>query len=256
MSYTNPILLTGGSSAQSIYSTVETPLHPVGSWARLPDGREYVYVTNRSSAIATGKLVKYNEVDTAYDLCVVPTQAGNSSLAIGSTQIDVTLAGSSTIAANQFAGEFLNIDDDTGEGTLYKIFGNTAVAAGTAITLNIEPLRVAITTSTTVTLVNCFQDVRLADNNATQKIAGVTQFAVGAGSTTPVYFWLQRKGLCSVLMNGTPAVGAPLGISLTTGGAVDAAVEVDTAGAYKQIVGTMVSLAGVSTEHHVAWINV
>lgn len=255
MSYTNPILLTGASSAQSIYSTVTNPLHPVGSWARLPDGREYVYVTNRSSAIATGKLVKYNEVDTNYDLCVIPTQL-NGSLAIGSTVLDVTLAGSSTIAANQFAGEFLNVDDDTGEGTLYKIFGNTAVAAGTAITLQIEPLRVAITTLTTVTLVNCFQDVRLADNNATQKIAGVTQVAIGAGSTTPVYFWLQRKGLCSVLMNGTPAVGAPLGISLTTGGAVDAAVEVDTAGSYKQIVGTMVSLAGVSTEHHVAWINV
>ena len=255
MSYTNPILLTGASSAQSIYSTVTAPLHPVGSWARLPDGREYVYVTNRSSAIATGKLVKYNEVDTNYDLCVIPTQT-NGSLAIGSTVLDVTLAGSSTIAANQFAGEFLNVDDDTGEGTLYKIFGNTAVSAGTAITLQIEPLRVAITTLTTVTLVNCFQDVRLADNNATQKIAGVTQVAIGAGSTTPVYFWLQRKGLCSVLMNGTPAVGAPLGISLTTAGAVDAAVEVDTAGSYKQIVGTMVSFAGVSTEHHVAWINV
>lgn len=255
MSFNTPRLNTGMSSGQSIYATVTTPVHMPGTVASLPDGREYVYVCNRSSAIATGKLCKFNEVSTNYDLCVIPTQT-NGSLAIGSTLLDVTLAGSSTIAANQFAGEFLNIDDDTGEGTLYKILGNTAVSAGTAITLQIEPLRVAITTSTTVTLVNHFQDVQLADNNATQKIAGVTQIAIGAGSTTPVYFWLQKKGLCSVLMNGTPAVGAPLGISLTTAGAVDAAVEVDTAGSYKQIVGTMVSLAGVSTEHHVAWINV
>lgn len=255
-SFQTPILAGGGPAQQGIYEESTTPRHPIGTHARLSDGREYVYVCNRSSAIATGKLCKFNEVNTAYDLCVVPSQTAPSSVALGSTQLDVTLAGSSTIAANQFAGEFLNVDDDTGEGTLYKIYGNTAVSAGTAITLTIEPLRVAITTSTTVTLVNHYQDVQLADNNATQKIAGVTQIAVSAGSTTPVYFWIQRRGLCSVLMNGTPAVGAPLGISLTTGGAVDAAVEVDSTGAYKQIVGTMVSLAGVSTEHHVAWINV
>lgn len=257
MSYTNPQLKGSGViSGQSIYDVAATvPKHAVGTSAQLEDGREYVYVCNRGSAIATGKLCKFTEVDTAYDLCVIPTQT-TGSLAIGSTILNVTLAGSSTIAENQFYGEFLNVDDDTGEGTLYKILGNTAVAAGTAITLAIEPLRVAITTSTTVTLVNHFQSVAIADNNATQKIAGVTQIAVGAGSSTPVYFWLQRKGLCSVLMNGTPAVGAPLGISLTTGGAVDAAVEVDATGSYKQIVGTMVSLAGVTTEHHVAWINV
>lgn len=254
MSYTNPILRTGASSGQSIYSTVTTPLHPVGSSAALPDGREYVYVCNRNAAIATGKLCKFNEVSTNYDLCVIPTQTAGS-LALGSTVLDVTLAGSSTIAANQFAGDFLNIDDDAGEGTLYKILGNTAVAAGTAITLQIEPLRVAITTSTTVTLVNYAQDVQIADNNQTQKVAGVTQFGVGAGSTTPVYFWLQNKGLCSVLMNGTPAVGTPLVPSATTAGAVDATAEAGS-GIYDNVVGTMVSLAGVTTEHHVAWINV
>jgi hypothetical protein len=255
MSFTNPILITGRASNQSIYTSVSTPVHPVGTKGALPDGREYVYVCNRSSAIATGKLCKFNEVDTNYDLCVVPTQT-TGSLAIGSTVLNVTLAGSSTIAENQFVGDFLNIDDDTGEGTLYKIFGNTAVSAGTAITLAIEPLRVAITTSTTVTLVNCFQDVRIADANTSQKIAGVTQIAVAAGSSTPQYFWIQNKGLCSVLMNGTPAVGSILVVSATTGGAVDAGAESDSAAAYKNIVGTMVSLAGVSTEHHVAWINV
>lgn len=253
---TNPILPGGGPSNQSIFESVSTPRHLLGTTGVLNDGREFVYVCNRGSAIATGKLCKYTEVDTNYDLCAIPAQT-TGSVAVGSTILNVTLAGSSTIAADQFAGEFLNIDDDTGEGTLYRILGNTAVSAGTAITLNIEPLRVALVAgSTTVTLVNHFQSVALADNNATQKIAGVTQIAVSAGSTTPQYFWIQRKGLCSVLMNGTPAVGAPLGISLTTGGAVDAAIEVDSTGSYKQIVGTMVSLAGVSTEHHVAWINV
>ncbi len=252
MSYTNPILRTGASSGQSIYSTVTTPLHPVGSTAALPDGREYVYVCNRSSAIATGKLCKFNEVRTNYDLCVIPAQT-TGSLALGSTVLDVTLAGSSTIAANQFAGDFLNIDDDAGEGTLYKILGNTAVAAGTAITLQIEPLRVAVTVSTTVTLVSYAQDVLLSDANQTQKIAGVTQFGVGAGSTTPVYFWLQNKGLVSVLVDGTPAVGSPL--SPGTAGAVAVTAEAGS-GIYDQVVGVMVSLAGVAGEHHVAWINV
>lgn len=254
MSFETPILRTGTSSAQSIYETRTVPVHPVGTSAVFTDGREYVYVCNRDAAIATGKLCKFNEVSTNYDLCVIPTQT-NGSLAVGSTILDVTLAGSSTIAENQFYGDFLNIDDDTGEGTLYKILGNTAVSAGTAITLRIEPLRVAITTSTTVTLVSYAQDVRIADANQTQKVAGVTQFAVGAGTTTPVYFWLQNKGLCSVLMNGTPAVGTPLIPSGTTAGAVDASAEAGS-GIYDQVVGTMVSLAGVSTEHHVAWINV
>lgn len=254
MSFNTPRLTNGLSAGQSVYETRTVPAHPPGTVAYLPDGRKYVYVVNRNAAIATGKLCKFNEVSTNYDLCVIPTQT-NGSLAIGSTLLDVTLAGSSTIAANQFYGDFLNIDDDTGEGTLYKILGNTAVSSGTAITLNIEPLRVAITTSTTVTLVNCFQDVQIADANQTQKIAGVTPIAVGAGSTDPVYFWLQNEGLCSVLMNGTPAVGTPLIPSGTTAGAVDASAEAGS-GIYDQVVGTMVSLAGVSTEHHVAWINV
>jgi hypothetical protein len=254
MSYTNPILRTGTASGQSIYETKTVPLHHPGTTAVLPDGREYVYVANRGSAIATGKLCKFNEVSTNTDLCVIPTQT-TGSLAVGSTILNITLPGSTTYVENQLLGDFLNIDDDTGEGTLYKILGNPALTAGTALTVVIEPLRVAITTSTTVTVVTHYNDVQIADANQTQRIAGVTQVAIGAGSTTPVFFWLQNKGLVSVLMNGTPAVGTPLVPSGTTAGAVDASAEAGS-GLYDLVVGTMVSLAGVSTEHHVAWINV
>lgn len=260
MSYTNPILVGGGPSNQSIYEQVSTPRHFVGTTASLGDGREYIYVCNRGSAIATGKLVKFTELSTNYDLCVIPTQT-TGSLAVGSTILNITLPGSSTFAAGELAGEFLNIDDDAGEGTLYKITGNAALSAGTALTVNIEPLRVAITTSTTVTVVYRANSVAIADGTdlataRTQKIAGVTQVAFAAGSSTPQYGWLQKKGIVSVLMNGTPGVGVPLTPSSTTAGAVDAVVEVDTGGAYRTVVGHMVSLAGVSTEHHVAEINV
>lgn len=255
MSFNNPRLVGSGViSGQSIYEEVTTPRHLLGDHACLDDGREFVYVSNKGSAIAVGKLCKFNEVDTAYDLCVIPTQT-TGSLAIGSTILNVTLAGSSTFAENALAGEFLNIDDDTGEGRLYRILGNTAVSAGTAITLRIEPLRLAITTSTTVTVVARALDIVIADANQTQKNAGVTQFAVSAGSTTPVYFWLLRKGITSCLIQGTPAVGTPLINSASVAGAVAASAEAGS-GIYDQIVGTMVSLAGVDTEHHVIELDV
>lgn len=255
MSYENPRLIgTGEISAQSVYEARTTPLHLLGDVAVLNDGREFVYVANRGTAITAGKLCKYNEVSTNTDLCVIPTQT-TGSLAVGSRILNVTLAGSSTFAEHQLVGDYLNIDDDTGEGRLYRILGNTAVSSGTAITLNIEPLRAAITTSTTVTVVSRASDVQIADANQTQKIAGVTQFDVGAGSSTVQYFWIQRRGLTSCLVNGTPAVGTPLIPSGTTAGAVDASAEAGS-GIYDQIVGVMVSLAGVSTEHHVIDLSV
>ena len=145
MSYTNPILPTGGSSAQSVYTAVTTPLHPVGTRAKLSDGREFEYVRSaHGTAIGKGKLVTYDPVAAAVDKLAVGVAS-----AIGSMQQSVTVA---TASDNLYAGAWLSIDDDAGEAELYRIVSHQAVSAVTTnetVFYLDRPLVVATTTATT-----------------------------------------------------------------------------------------------------------
>jgi hypothetical protein len=92
--------------------------------------------------------------------------------------------------------------------------------------------------------------VILVPTTATAKVAGVA----GCILTSGEYGWLQTRGPCSVLINGTPAVTSPVVYSGTTTGAVDvwttAAAAVTT-----EPIGHMMQV-GVSTKFNFVFLTI
>lgn len=129
--------------------------------------------------------------------------------AIGKTEITVTPT-SNNVTANQYKDGMLWFDTaaGTGYGQGYKVNSNPAITASSSgIILLDEPLRAAITVSTTAALYpNPQAGVVVlpgATAAATAAPAGVPPMAVTAGN----YFWNQVKGPAPVLVHGTVVLG-------------------------------------------------
>lgn len=260
MSSNNPVLIAGGiPSNQSVYETSSTARHTPGTKGVLADGRMFEYVrSNDGTAIGHGKLAVYDPVVAAVDKIAV-----QAAVAIGATAIPVTVT--VTLVANELEGGYLSIDDDAGEGQLYRIVSHAAHSSGT-LTLNIDrPVVTALTTSTTATIILGPSSVKIsAAVNAladpAEVAAGVPLVDVAAASAAaPVYFWVQKTGWASVLF-GT-AVGA-IGEAVTHGedaGSFQVSeMEIDT-GTDKVIrpsLGTIAALLPVYTEYHVVNLSI
>lgn len=256
MSFTNPVLVTGGTSAQSVYSVVTTPRHPVGTKGVLEDGREFEYVRSKhGTAIGKGKLVTYDPIAAAIDKLAVAAAA-----AIGATQVSVTVA---TTSDNQYADSYLGIDDDAGEAELYRIVSHALNGTTTVFNLD-RPLVVALTTSTTVTIVQNAAAVKIsaavvAQAQPVEVAAGVTLVSVGAGDTTNQYFWVQKKGLANVLFGtAVGAVGQPCYHGEDAGSFQVVTMDhADTTDRTEIVnLGTIAALLPVDTEYHVVRLNI
>lgn len=256
MSNTNPALIGGGTSAQSVHSVVTSPLHEVGTRGCLQDGREFEYVRSQhATAIGKGKLVTYDPVAAAVDKLAVAAAA-----AIGATSVSVTVA---TTSDNQYAGAWLSIDDDAGEAELYRIVGHALNATTTVFNLD-RGLVVALTTSTTVTIVNDANTVKIsaavtAQAQPVEVAAGVTLVSVGAGDTTSQYFWVQKKGLANVLFGtAVGAVGQPCYHGEDAGSFQVVTMDhADTTDRTEIVnLGTIAALLPVDSEYHVVRLNI
>ena len=254
---TNPILVGGVPSQQSVYEVSTTKRHDLGTVGSLPDGRTFEYVRSESgTAIGHGKLATYAPVVADIDGIAVQAAA-----AAGATAISVTCG--DAFAENELVGGFLSIDDDAGEGELYPIIGHAAHTTGT-LTLNIgRAVVTALTTSSTATIVTGPTSVQIstavvAQAEPVEVAAGVTLVDVPVASTDNQYFWVQKTGLASVLF-GT-AVGA---IGQTVYHGEDAGsfqvvnLDSDSADALQiPPLGTIVSLLPVDTEYHVVRLSI
>lgn len=254
MSFSNPILTTGTASGQSIYSVVTTPLHRVGTVGTTQDGKRFEYVRmDQSTAIGKGKLATYEPVAAATDKITITTAA-----AIGATSVIVPLT--LTLVANELAGGFVSVDDDTGEAELYPIAGHAAHSSGDLTLYLDRPLAVAWTTSTTVTVVYnaCSVKISAAVVAAAQPVevaAGVPLVDIPVGNTTPNYFWVQKSGLANVLFGtAVGAVGQPF-YHGEDAGSFQASVQT-TAEAGRVHLGTIAALLPVDTEYHVVRLNI
>lgn len=220
-----------GSEGDQFTGTAAAPghdsaQHPLGSRLVLPDGREFRYVKNGAVAMVAGKLYQRKVPGANYDELAVAVAA-----AAGDTTIEVT-NGATTIAANLFDEGFINIEDDAGEGRAYQIASHDAETVGSAqFSVNLmspKGVREAITTSTTVGLTESkWAGVIIHLSPPTSSCVGVAVDDIQAS-----YFgYVQTKGPCSVLGDGTLIAGAGVMPSDSVDGAVEAWVpETDTAG--------------------------
>ena len=145
-----------------------------------------------------------------------------AAVAVGATQLALTVTAGTAIAENALKGGFLQINSGTGAGYQYLIDGNTAISAsGTVVYVTIEEpgIRSALDTTSTFTL---------AKNPYSGVVESATDEALPAGIpliavTSAYYFWNQVSGLALVLGTDSAVVGTPLIPAASSGGVVSTA---------------------------------
>lgn len=243
-----PVLYNGQGQPQGIWETRTDPVVRVGTRASLDDGRVFYYARNSGIAIVAGQLLMSEIVSGDMDNLAV-TATG-----VGEKVVNVTPAGTKTFAQNDLEGGYLVVNDVDGEGITYKIAGNPATSAATAFDVTlIDGIAVALTANSQVTVLkNPWMDVVIAAAAKAHMPAGVSQVAVGAGSTTPQYFWCQTWGVSAGWDDAATAIGSPLQ-SGTTAGQFEIAAE--GAGALGWTVGVQL-FTGVATEYYPKFLTV
>jgi hypothetical protein len=214
--------------AQDVYETSSTKVHELGAKAVTSGGRVYRYAQAGAVNLAAGKVtVTPAKVSNHTNIAVA------AAAALGATEVSVTL-GATAATADQYVDGFLVVIDSTGAGQTMRIRGHVAIASGGTGSIYLkEPLQVALTTSSKVSLVyNPWASTVISPNatGVSQVCNGVPNVAV----TAAYYYWSQTGGIASVLSDGVIAKGAGAILS----DAVDGALETEVAGTVTQRVAT------------------
>jgi hypothetical protein len=207
--FTGPALAIG----QEAFESSATAKHSVGTLGQTKDGRKFRYVKAGGSALVVGNALQAPVEDTDHDdVAVRATAAGSLELLI------TTGSGSGALDANEYAGGYAVIDTTPGLGYVYKIDRHDAIAASTNGSLfldSADPIQVALTTSSKVTL------VKNPYNRVIQMPATTLTNAIVGGAVHPIaaseYGWIQTGGLGAALISGTPGAGQPVTVSGTAG---------------------------------------
>ena len=198
---------------QGLYEESSVQLGRVGALRELNDGRRvrYAYFASATNA---GLLVSQDVSATA----VVETDNIATAAAIGATQVILTDSGTlGSATADQYAGGYLHTTDDAGEGYTYRIMGNTA-ASSNAVTFSLyDPLVIALTTASDVAITgSLWYNVHGATAGTDYLASGVTNRVMQAN----YYGWVQTTGVCTILADGSIAIGDNLTLSDGVAGAV------------------------------------
>ena len=229
----------------------------VGSRVSLSDGRVFRYghfgaATNRG-LIVSQDLSESSVVDTD-NVMIAPASAtavaGETIQpgAINSRFVQITLA---SITADQFAGGYLHITDDTGEGFTYGIKGNTAtndpVSGDFRLDLH-DRLQVAIDgTSDFAITGSLYANLEAATQAVDEVVAGVTMATMAAGE----YGWIQTQGVATVLTQGTVVIADRAAVGSVAGTVAPVAATVSTTISIGQIIH-----AGDDTGHSAVRLNI
>lgn len=206
-----------------------TPKFPLGFQIVGADGSIYRYAhmgaaTNRGVVVAqdvseTSVVDTDNVVIAPASAVAVADQPNIKPGALGSFYVQLTLA---AVTSNQFRGAKFITTDDTGEGYTYDVIGNTATdtpATGDIRLTLAQPIQVALDTTTDIAIRGSqYSDLELA-TTTDECVAGVT---CSTTTTALPYAWIQTKGVCGILQDGTIALGDVITLSDGTAGAVQA----------------------------------
>jgi hypothetical protein len=173
-----------------------------------------------SEALSVAKMTLATQSDAAH-----LDEAITAAVAIGETQLALTVTAGTAIVANQLAGGFFEINSGTGAGYRYPIVGNTAISAsGTSIYISLDrPIAVALDTTSTFNLLHSLwynAQLTSTDENVP---TGIPLIDVTSG----YYCWLQTGGEATCLIAGSCAVGDNLIVSATEGAVTLIASSVD-----------------------------
>lgn len=245
----NPILVGGVTSGQSVYSVQTTRHHLPGDKAELPDGRVFRYCRNATSAaFAPGKMLATKTVDATFINMVIATTA----MVVGNKYIDGITNGATAITLDQFAGGYAGGVDDAGEGVPYRVVGNAALAATAVGRVDLfDEIIVASTANSTISLTESpWSDPQIAVVDQADFPVGVPIVTIPAGDTTVQYGWVQTRGIAYVWGDEAVAAGESLVAGTGVAGQVEAA---DLIG--EPQVGISIHPV-VATEYHAVYLTI
>ena len=217
------------------------PSMDLGGLIELNDYRAFRYAKVGAANISQGKLEQAPAPKANHT-----NNAVTAAVAAGANIVPITLAGATAAVVSEYDDGLLVVNAGPGAGQTYRISHNPAIASSGSgnITL-IDPIAVALTTSSKVTLVhNAF--------NGVVEVAAATRRPGGVPLTnlTAAYEgWLQTKGVASVLAQGAIAVGSNVVSSGTVAGAVAAVSGTYATDLATVQVGSATVVAGVDTEY-------
>lgn len=190
-------------------TTVTTAGTQLGALATTGDGRYFRYVQNGAVLMVPGKLQQ-----------AIPEVTANENLAVAAAAIgatSVTTTTTVTVTANQYAGGYVVVTTTPGQGYMYQIGSHPATTAAVLTVQLVDPITVALTTSSVIDLVaSPFMGIVVNPTTATANVVGVAVQALPING----FGWIQTKGVTSVLAQGTIVVGEQVAASSTTAGAV------------------------------------
>lgn len=228
MSYPNVIY--GDYGDEKVAQAAKIGSLPLGQLMILPDGRKFRLAQAGASALSAGVVVGTSAGIVNHGMVAASgliASATTTHNAVGNTNVillsNTAVAGA--VTASQYADGFLHIQDDTGEGYVYRVKDNTAAvsSAATAFTVTLEPtdgLKVALNPNTTTCSLrkNLFKDAILySQGTIIAPLIGATPVAVSAS----FYFWCQRSGPVSLRTGASTLVDGALVIAASaTAGSV------------------------------------
>jgi len=169
-------------------------------------------------------------------LCQAPVPAAvhhdlvpSASYAAGVRLVELTI-GAANIAANEYAGGYLHVNDGTGQGQMKKILSHPAALAGaTCVFTLVDPLTTALAVADSLCAItrNPYNQAIIHPAPPTAKLVGVPVAAIAAAR----YGWFQTRGPAAVLTQGTLYIYQQVRPSATVDGAVAHAIQSVTTGA-------------------------
>jgi hypothetical protein len=247
--------ITGDYGDEKVTSTTEDLGLVIGTRMILPDGRVFRY------AFANGAIGVGTGVQSSIALANADTDLVPAAAAVGDKSITVTFGTSpnTDVAKDDYANGYIFVNNEAGEGYVYRIRGTDAhvaadVSASPAVPIYLmdgDPVKVALTTSSKVGLVaNPYMHVITSPTTQTARCVG---FAA-AGAADNAYFWAQTWGEAAVLADGTLVIFRPLRVSDGTAGAVEEySSQTD---AEEQVVGFATNFLSATTEYQFAFLTI
>lgn len=224
---------------QGLFEESSVARHRIGTIRKLDDGRVFVYSQDSGSGLAPGKLCMGVTGQSAGVISEVIKAAGS----IGDDHVHVTMGTTTDFAtANAYRDGFFWLDDAAAGGDMYKIRGHAAIATGTDGIINLyDRLRVAVTTSNTWSASK--SPAKKAELWDADDIDGIPLGVPPIDVTASYYFWIQVKGPCVVLTDGTITLGAGVVPSNGVDGAVEDSVP---ATSLDPEIGTVISVSATT----------
>ncbi len=208
--------------------------YPMGTQFITKDGRKYRYSSAGAVTLVVGNTLQaaiplttdVNMSATSGGTNPRPNQGGSATYlnAVGEGGASIT-HGAATVIANFFAEGFLVVSVTPGGGDTYKIHDHLALASGGGPdVINFWPghsLRRALTNTTSkidLTQHPNSRIIQLPVTTLTSICVGVCIVPLTGATGRGNFGWIQTRGACGVLTNGTLIIGEPATVPPTGAG--------------------------------------